>query len=67
MSGRMMLSGLLLRLSNGRIVTRTARRVLRERKAKWMKKCEQMQIALDEERARGWGFRYIDGRRVDWR
>lgn len=67
MNFRVMLSGLVLKLSAGRIVTRTARRVLRERKAKWMKKCEQMQIALDEERARGWGFRYIDGRRVDWR
>lgn len=67
MNFRVMLSGLVLKLSAGRVVTRTARRVLEERKAKWEEKCEQMQAKLDAERSRGWGFKYIDGRRVDWR
>lgn len=67
MSGRAIIGGLLLRVSNGRIVTRTARQILAERRIAWQEKCAQMQAELDAERTRGWGFKYIDGRRVDWR
>ena len=67
MSGRAIIGGLLLRVSNGRIVTRTARQILAERRIAWQEHCVKMQAALDAERTRGWGFRHIDGRRVDWR
>lgn len=53
MSGRAIISGLLLRVSNGRIVTRTARRVLAERRKAWQEHCVKMQYELDIERING--------------
>jgi hypothetical protein len=67
MSGRAIISGLLLRVSNGRIVTKTARQILAGRRIAWQEKVAKMQAELDAERARGWGFKYIDGKRADWR
>lgn len=67
MNFRVMLSGLVLKLSAGRIVTRTARQILAERRIAWQEKVAKMQAALDAERTRGWGFKYIDGKRIDWR
>jgi len=55
-----------LALSGGRIVTRTAARVLTDRRRAWMEHARELQAALDDERARGWGFRYCDGRRIDF-
>lgn len=55
-----------LALSGGRIVTRTASRVLADRRRAWQDHASAIQDELDRERARGWGFRYCDGRRVDF-
>ena len=67
MNGRVFLGGILLWMSGGRIVTRTVREAVRRERKAWAEHCREMQAALDEERTRGWGFKYIDGRRVDWR
>lgn len=66
MNFRVMLSGLVLKLSAGRIVTRTARQILAGRRIAWQEKVAEMQAELDAERARGWGFKYIDGKRIDF-
>ena len=55
-----------LLLSGGRIVTRTAARILSERRRAWLDHAAAIQAELDAERARGFGFRYCDGRRVDF-
>lgn len=55
-----------LLLSGGRIVTRTARLEAARRRAAWTARAESIQAELDAERARGWGFRYCDGRRIDF-
>lgn len=55
-----------LALSGGRIVTRTAARVLADRRRAWRDHAAGIQSELDAERARGWGFRYCDGRRIDF-
>ena len=56
----------ILKLSAGRIVTRTAARILSERRRAWMDHAAGIQSELDAERARGFGFRYCDGRRVNF-
>ena len=59
-------AALVLVLTGGRILTTTAREELTARRAAWRDHAREIQAALDDERARGWGFRYCDGRRVDW-
>lgn len=53
-------------LSNGRIVTNATRERARQLRHAWAEHCDMMQRQLDEERARGWGFRYCDGKRTDF-
>ena len=63
---RHLFAALVLVLSAGRIVTPYARMEARRRRAAWMEHARELQAALDDERARGWGFRYCDGRRIDF-
>lgn len=48
------------------IVTPAAARYDRARRAAWQDHAARLQNELDAERARGWGWRVIDGRRVDF-
>ena len=59
-------AAVVLVLSGGRIATRTARREAARRRAAWSAHVEELQNELNAERSRGWGFRYCDGRRVDF-
>lgn len=59
-------SAVVLAISGGRIVTRTAARILSERRRAWLDHAAAIQSELDAERARGFGFRYCDGRRVNF-
>lgn len=53
-------------LSGGRICTRTARKYFAARRRSWLDRAAAIQAELDAERARGYGFKYIDGRRIDF-
>lgn len=53
-------------LSNRRIKTELVKQDIRRFKQARAEQARQIQAALDEEHARGWGFRAIDGRRIDW-
>ncbi len=60
------LGAILYIMSNGRIVTSYASRKARQLRTEWSNHCNEIQHLLDEERERGWGFRYCDGRRIDF-
>lgn len=57
---------ILLTITRGAIVTRAARQVIRERRRAWEAYAASIQKELDAERSRDWGFRAIDGRRIDF-
>lgn len=57
---------ILYRITNGRVITATTAEKVREHRKAWKEHCETIQGELDKERQRGWGFRYIDGKRVDF-
>ena len=48
------------------LMTPAARRYHNARRAAWHDHAAGLQSELNAERARGWGWRYIDGRRVDF-
>lgn len=53
-------------ITGGRIITPAARRRITETRKAWKERAEKIQKELDAERSRGWGFRYCDGRRIDF-
>ena len=63
---RTIFAAAVLVLTGGRIQTRTARTIRRERARAWREYAERLQNELNAERLRGWGFRAIDGRRIDF-
>ncbi|MBR1473077.1 MAG: hypothetical protein IJ602_02320 [Paludibacteraceae bacterium] len=57
---------LLLIATRGRITTATGRTIARKRAQAWKEHAAKIQQELDQERANGYGFCYLTGRRIDF-
>lgn len=60
------IAGMILRtVTRGRFATAALVRYERACRQEWRDHCFVMQAELDAERMRGWGFRFLDGKRID--